>query len=219
MFVGCIFIIALFNATGDGFAPIGRLNGATRMSAIFARKVQQDTLQKGQTQVKLLESIQSLGSKGDVVVVSSAMWLNKLQPKKLAMQISAAQLQQAVKDKDLVEKRRQDISKELIDHIMLQSAVTIARKVGPTFKMFGTVTVAHVLDAIKNAVPQKYSELFDPQNITITSIRPLGDIHGAEGAKTEEDTEIRTCGQYTVTMQFRHAQQTAHILLHVVPTS
>jgi ribosomal protein L9 len=189
------------------------------MSAIFARTIEQDTLQKGQTQVKLLESIQSVGSKGDVVVVSSAMWLNKLQPKKLAVQVSAAQMQQAAKDKDLVEKRRQDSSRELIDHITLQPAVTIARKVGPTFKMFGTVSAANVLDAIKDAVPQKYSALLDPRNVAITSIRPLGGVDGAEVASSGEETEIRTCGQYTVTMLFRPAQRTAQILLHVVPTS
>lgn len=101
--------------------------------------------------VILRENVENLGRIGDLVNVSSGFARNYLLPQKLVMLADPANVKMIENQKKVLEKKRlaaRAVSQELAKKISDQS-VTISRKVGEHDKLFGSVTQADIVEALK----------------------------------------------------------------------
>ena len=101
--------------------------------------------------VILRENVENLGRIGDLVNVSNGFARNYLIPRKLVMVADPANVKMIENQKKVLEKKRiaaRAVSQELAKKISDQS-VTISRKVGEADKLFGSVTQADIVDALK----------------------------------------------------------------------
>lgn len=101
--------------------------------------------------VILRENVENLGRIGDLVNVSSGFARNYLLPRKLVMLADPANVKMIENQKKVLEKKRlaaRAVSQELAKKISDQS-VTISRKVGEHDKLFGSVTQADIVEALK----------------------------------------------------------------------
>lgn len=101
--------------------------------------------------VILREDIPKLGRRGDTKVIAEGYARNYLVPRNLVMEATPVNIKIWEKEKVKYEKiRQQDVekSKELAANIEKLS-LTIPVKVGEAGKLFGSVTSAHIADALK----------------------------------------------------------------------
>ena len=103
-------------------------------------------------QVILIQNVESLGLKGEVIEVAPGYVRNFLLPKKLAeiatpQAIKKAQAQKATQSKKEEEERKKalEIAKKLEG-----LAITIPAKVGEEGKLFGSITSDEIVKALRN---------------------------------------------------------------------
>lgn len=100
--------------------------------------------------VILKENVEHLGHLGDVREVAAGYARNYLIPKGLVIAATARNLAEVEHERGLIESRiakMQDSAKETAEKIAAAS-VTIPVKVGEDGKLFGSVTVRHIVDAL-----------------------------------------------------------------------
>lgn len=167
--------------------------------------------------VKLLDNVNAVGKKGDVVMVSRAQWLNFLQPKKVAVQITDIQLakmQQEVQTTSL----KQDLEhKELFSSISSLPVLRLTHKAGPKTHLFGAVTAKTLLDSIKQNLPAHVQKCFVQKSITIRSIAErVTSANKGHAATGLAKMEIRKVGLFEVTLQLPE-NRTAVVKIEVAP--
>ena len=101
----------------------------------------------------LLEDVESLGAKGDVVSVSKGYFRNFLEPRKLAAPatkavVLAAERRAEEQEKAQVAARSQ--AAELAE-VLNRTVLTISQQAGEDGRLFGSVTNKDIADAIKEA--------------------------------------------------------------------
>jgi large subunit ribosomal protein L9 len=171
--------------------------------------------------VKLLEDMSNVGKKGEITTVSRTMWLNVLQPRKRAVEVTDTQLRQLEADKiSSTQKHKADLI-ELSDAIRSLPTLSVARKTGPNQKMFGSVTSSNILDALKSALPAKFGRLLKSKAVSIVSIEDRG-AGGEKAGKGEHGgagggADIRSCGEYRITLSLEHDFPPVQLPFHVVP--
>jgi len=124
------------------------------------------------TEVILLQPVEGLGADGDVVRVADGYARNFLIPKNLAAPVTAATRRRIEKlraDRAAKDATRKAELQALADRISAAS-VTISVKAGADNKIFGSVTSAHVAEALQlQGIP------VDHHQIDLTEpIRELG---------------------------------------------
>lgn len=112
--------------------------------------------------VILLKDVADLGGKGDIVDVSSGYARNYLLPKKMAMKATAGAIKQAEKLRQQrieAETQRKAAAEDLAKNLV-GSRIVIAARSGDEGKLFGSVGVHDIAEAVK-----KFSGLDVPQAI------------------------------------------------------
>ena len=101
-------------------------------------------------EVILREEIEKLGRRGDVVKVASGYARNYLLPRKLALLVTAGNKQQIERERGKFEAREQEEKKvaEATAARLTGVEIQIARKVGETEVLFGSVTSADIAAAL-----------------------------------------------------------------------
>ena len=144
-------------------------------------------------EVILREDVEKLGTRGQLVKVTSGYARNYLLPKKLAVPATES-------NKKIVEQERQGHlrreAKEVSDagdlaKMMADVSVTISQKAGENDQLFGSVTVKDIVEALEK------------QGYTI------------DRRKVALDEPIRTLGEYKVTLRL-HREVPAEITVRVV---
>ena len=111
-----------------------------------------DMTHKG-TQALLLQDVEKLGRKGDVVNVASGYLRNYLGPRKLALQASDGLVAQVRRQEDL--RRRHEAQSEdqatEMAHTLNRTVLTIKARAGVEDKLYGSVTSTDVAEAIWTA--------------------------------------------------------------------
>jgi large subunit ribosomal protein L9 len=104
-------------------------------------------------QVILNRDVEKLGQRGDVLDVSRGYARNYLAPRGLAEVATPAKIEEARRRmEEQAERERQMAERaEQIAETLNKSVVTIEARVGEEDKLFGSVTGAHIADAIENA--------------------------------------------------------------------
>ena len=119
-------------------------------------------------QAILLKDVESLGSVGDAVDVSSGYLRNYLVPRRLAQPATKGALEDAERRREAAEKAEREQTERAAETAALLSktVLTISHRAGEDGKLFGSVTSKEIADAIRDArglkVDRKRIKLDDP---------------------------------------------------------
>ena len=122
-------------------------------------------------EILLIENVQNLGARGDVVNVRDGYARNFLLPRKMALPVTAGNKRQIELEKERNLKMRAKELAEAQDKATQLEAVslTIAKKVGENGTLFGSVTNGDVADLLRG----KGFEV-EKQAITVPHVKAVG---------------------------------------------
>ena len=101
----------------------------------------------------LLEDVETLGARGDIVDVSPGYLRNFLLPRKLAHAATPGALAEAKRRMEAAERAAQDAADRAQENAALLSktVLTISHPAGEDGRLFGQVTAQEIADAIRQA--------------------------------------------------------------------
>ena len=102
-------------------------------------------------EVILREHVDKLGNRGEIVKVADGYARNYLLPRKLALPATAGNRKHVERERKIMEARESQ-EKGLADALAARLAaveITIARRVGDTEQLYGSVTSADIVDFLK----------------------------------------------------------------------
>ena len=133
-------------------------------------------------EVILREHVDNLGRRGEIVKVADGYARNYLLPRKLALLATEGNKQQVERERAKFEAKEAEDKKaaEAIAARISTAEVTIARKVGETEALYGSVTTADIAEALASSgfsVDRRKIQLPEP-------IKRLGDVKSASVSPT-----------------------------------
>jgi large subunit ribosomal protein L9 len=104
-------------------------------------------------QAILLQPVEQLGERGDVVDVADGYLRNFLVPRKLAQPATAASIAEAKRRIDAAERAivEQEQKAEENAALLRKTVLTISHQAGDDGRLFGSVTAQQIADAIRQA--------------------------------------------------------------------
>jgi large subunit ribosomal protein L9 len=135
------------------------------------------------TQAILLEDVEKLGRKGDVVNVSRGYMRNYLQPRRLAEAATESRVAEIRRNDDLKRRHEAQSDEQARDvaHTLNRTVLTIKRRAGTEDRLFGSVTSTDVSEAIWKArrirVDRRKIDLEEPIK-TLGSFRVALSVYG-----------------------------------------
>ena len=102
-------------------------------------------------EVILREHVDNLGKRGEIVKVADGFARNYLLPRKLALPATAGNRKHVERERKIMETREADekASAEAIGARLATIEISIARRVGDTEQLYGSVTAADIVDFLK----------------------------------------------------------------------
>jgi large subunit ribosomal protein L9 len=104
-------------------------------------------------QAILLQSVESLGDRGEVVDVSPGYLRNYLVPRKLAQPATPGAIAEAQRRMEAVERATREAAERAEENAALlkKTVLTIPQQAGDDGRLFGSVTAQDIVDAIRQA--------------------------------------------------------------------
>ena len=104
-------------------------------------------------QAILLQPVEQLGERGDVVDVADGYLRNFLVPRKLAQPATSASLADAARRAEAAEKAAAEQTERAEENAALlrKTVLTISHQAGDDGRLFGAVTAQEIVDAVKAA--------------------------------------------------------------------
>ena len=104
-------------------------------------------------QAILLQNVDTLGERGDVVDVSPGYLRNFLVPRKLAQPATTGSIAEATRRREAAERALQEAADKAQENAALLSktVLTITHPAGDDGRLFGSVTAQEIVDAIRQA--------------------------------------------------------------------
>ena len=101
----------------------------------------------------LLQDVESLGGRGDVVDVSPGYLRNYLQPRKLAEPATDGSIKVAQRRRDEAERAAREAEERAQENagVLGRTVLTIPQQAGDDGRLFGSVTPQDIADAIRDA--------------------------------------------------------------------
>jgi large subunit ribosomal protein L9 len=134
-------------------------------------------------QAILLQPVETLGERGDVIDVSSGYLRNYLVPRKLAQPATAAGIAEAQRRAEAAERAAREQAERAEEQaaLLTKTVLTVPRPAGEDGRLFGSVTAKDIADAIEQArglrVERKKIRLEQPIKATGTHMVTV-DLHG-----------------------------------------
>jgi large subunit ribosomal protein L9 len=147
--------------------------------------------------VILREYVEHLGKRGEIVKVADGYARNYLLPRKLALPATPGNLKHVERERKIVEAREAE-EKSRADAIAARLAaieISIARRVGDTEQLYGSVTAGDIADFLK----AKGFEIDRRKLILPDAIKTLGD----------HDVPLKLHRDVTVTLKVRVVREGA----------
>jgi large subunit ribosomal protein L9 len=118
-----------------------------------SRVTDEDVMAHKGTQAILLQDVEKLGRKGDVVNVAAGYMRNYLEPRKLALAASDGMVAQVRRQEELRRRHeaQSDEQAREIAHTLNRTVLTIKARSGAEDRLYGSVTSSDVADAIWTA--------------------------------------------------------------------
>ena len=139
-------------------------------------------------EVILRETIDNLGRRGEIVDVKRGYARNFLLPQKMALPVTDANKRQVDREREAVELREAEERKVAEDHAKRLQSVecAIARRVGETNTLYGSVTSADIAE-----VYEQQQVAIDKRKIQLTEpIKELGEFQVAIRLHRDVTAEI-----------------------------
>ena len=143
--------------------------------------------------VILLENIENLGKKGETQEVKDGFGRNFLIPRHLAIPATKGNIKNLQEHaRKLIDRKERDVkSAEVTKQRLDEASLTIKHKAGQDGKLFGSVTVKELAEAIKKAVgievDRKSIRLDEP--IKMTGAYTV-DVHLEKGVSAQVKVEV-----------------------------
>lgn len=104
-------------------------------------------------QAILLQPVEALGERGDVIDVSPGYLRNFLVPRKLAQPATAASIAEAQRRIEAAERAQRDQAERGQEHaaLLTRTVLTISHAAGDDGRLFGSVTADQIVEAIRQA--------------------------------------------------------------------
>jgi large subunit ribosomal protein L9 len=104
-------------------------------------------------QAILLQPVDALGERGDVVDVSAGYLRNYLVPRKLAQAATPAAVAEAQRRQEAAERAIREAAEQAQENaaILSKTVLTLRQAAGADGRLFGSVTSQDIVDAIKQA--------------------------------------------------------------------
>ena len=104
-------------------------------------------------QAILLKDVEQLGERGDVIDVSKGYLRNYLVPRKLAQPATPASIAEAQRRQEAAERaaEEQAARADEMAALLRKTVLTISHRAGEDGRLFGSVTAAEIVDAVKQA--------------------------------------------------------------------
>src|SRR5256714_13900948 len=104
-------------------------------------------------QATLLQDVETLGERGDVVDASPGYLRNFLVPRKLAQPATTGSIAEAKRRREAADRAEREASDKAQENAALLSktVLTITHPAGDDGRLFGTVTAQEIVDAIRQA--------------------------------------------------------------------
>jgi large subunit ribosomal protein L9 len=104
-------------------------------------------------QAILLQSVEPLGERGDVVDVADGYLRNFLVPRKLAQPATAASIAEARRRQEAAERAVAEQAERAEENAALlrKTVLTISHQAGDDGRLFGSVTAQQIVDAVRQA--------------------------------------------------------------------
>jgi ribosomal protein L9 len=150
-------------------------------------------------QVKLLQNVPGTGQAGEVILVTSAFFNNKLLPTHLAKMISDEQVEQERQVKNAKEQATDARAVQLKAQIEALPPLVLRRKVGPNGHLFGGVGPKMIMDLLGSAIPDDFWT--QQKGVKITAMM---DTAVADGP-TKITGDIKSVGTYRATIALTKA--------------
>lgn len=140
-------------------------------------------------QVILIQDVNNLGGRNELIKVKNGYARNYLIPKKLAIEAHASNLKQ-LEERQKVQKRKEEkmlseIAK--VKEVLLESPVKIGAKTGTSGKIFGSVTTLQISQAIK---AQKGYEIDRRHIELLEDVRELGTYKAKVNFGNQQELEM-----------------------------
>lgn len=144
-------------------------------------------------QAILLQSVEPLGERGEVVDVSDGYLRNFLVPRKLAQPATAASIADARRRQEAAERAVQEQAERAEENAALlrKTVLTISHQAGDDGRLFGSVTSQEIVDAIRQArgvrLDKRRVQLAEPIRTTGTH---MVSVEVSDGVMTEVKTIV-----------------------------
>jgi large subunit ribosomal protein L9 len=104
-------------------------------------------------QAILLQDVESLGERGQVIDVSAGYLRNYLVPRKLAESATAKSIEAAQRRRDEAERAKREAEDRAQENASLlgRTVLTIPQQAGDDGRLFGSVTPQDIVDAVREA--------------------------------------------------------------------
>jgi large subunit ribosomal protein L9 len=104
-------------------------------------------------QAILLQAVEQLGERGDVIDVAPGYLRNYLVPRRLAQPATAASLAEAERRREAAERAAREAADRAQENaaVLTRTVLTIPQAAGADGRLFGSVTAQDVADAIRQA--------------------------------------------------------------------
>jgi len=104
-------------------------------------------------QAILLQQVEALGERGEVIDVASGYLRNYLVPRKLAQPATAASIAEAKRRVEAAERAQAEAVERAEENaaLLTRTVLTIAQPAGDDGRLFGSVTAQDIVDAINQA--------------------------------------------------------------------
>ena len=104
-------------------------------------------------QAILLQPVETLGERGDVVDVSPGYLRNFLEPRKLAQPATDRSIAEAERRHEALERAEQEQTERAGETaaVLTKTVLTISHQAGDDGRLFGSVTAQEIVDAVKQA--------------------------------------------------------------------
>ncbi len=149
------------------------------------------------SQAILLQDVEQLGERGDVVDVAPGYLRNYLVPRKLAQPATAASIAEAQRRAEAQERAKREAAERAEENAALlrRTVLTIPQPAGDDGRLFGSVTAQDVADAIQQArgikVDRRRVHLQEPIRTTGTHMVAV-EVH--DGVTAEVKTIVTPLG-------------------------
>jgi large subunit ribosomal protein L9 len=140
-------------------------------------------------QVILIQDVDNLGGRNELIKVRNGYARNFLIPRKMAVEASPSNLKQLEERQKVQARKEEAMLSEIakVKEVLLASPVTIGAKTGTTGKIFGSVTSLQLAQAIK---AQKGYEIDRRRIEVLEEVKELGSYKARITFRNKQEVEV-----------------------------